>query len=255
MKSKSLLISLCFGMVGFITAAPVSLQLIVNQDLNQERQFFKKCWSAIYQDYSLLQLGITDLSDFLDETFDQEVADYNQHGESRSFFHIIQEDQVVGYISIDVSNDGVAFIKQLAILPEFWTIETLNHVFYGIQKIVPMLLSLEMTLPVCAESMRDVVEQCGFCQLPDKGNDAHLYLSMQYTKCGTCMCDVDDVDADDDYEFFQYGDPNQDLLMGVDVGFRDDLDAIELFDEEDEDGQGCSMEHSDGFCTFRNDKI
>lgn len=243
---KSALLCAAF-LHGLIVADSLHVQVkkITSDNLERERILFKQCLHSVYKDYSLEQLGLTDLSEHLRRTFDEEERRYHDTSFGRLFFHALYDNRVVGYLSFEVrdidvskkdqmvsaienelllknvsekemkgvtlsnivaelSNNHAVHIGQIALLPDFCTVDVVKDLVSTIFDSIVHVSCIHMKLPVQAVALREISKELGFVEqckeLSDSGHSFYAFLTMQCNKCGTCMCDLDYSDLDEEAE-------------------------------------------------------
>ena len=222
--------------VNVVCASQMTIASITSRDLSKERCLFKECWYSIYQDYSLRQLGFSNVSQVLQESFDQEERDYVTQAPNRLFFNAVVNDQVVGYVSFEIKDEAVVYIKQIAMLPYECTVDTLRELIFVIFDHVDKASCIHMDLHRMASQYGKISRELGFIAMPSADKALIVHLMMQCNKCGNCLCDLDyadqGVEAYSDPFWDGEGDPEND-------GSQDD------FDEEEDMNRGGSNGNND----------
>lgn len=194
MKTRSIFQALCvysFMALGNLCLSQMSIAKIESNDLRDQRSLFKRCWYSIYQDCSLKQLGFANLSKLVHENFDKEERDYAIKASNRLFFNAVQNNQVIGYISFDVKKGHAVYIKQIALLPDFCTVDSLRELIFVVFDHVSDVSCVHMTLHRQAKDYKDMATELGFVATPGSEKALSVHLRMQFNKCGTCLCDFD----------------------------------------------------------------
>lgn len=214
----------------------IEIAKITNVDLSIERAFFKRCWYSIYHSCSLQQLGFSNLSKTLQDSFDQEEQDYVAHAPHRLFFHALRDGNIVGYISFEIQNDQVVDIKQIAFSPKDCTIDTLRELIFIIFEYVDEVSCIHMTLHRQAHLYNQISKDIGF--VAQSGSDRALWIQskMQFNKCGTCLCDFDYDDEQTSAQDGENGVESEDFLI--------------FPPGEEEENWGCSQGDHSGFCSY-----
>lgn len=217
----------------------VQVRKITTDNLEKERIVFKKCWHSLYKNYSLYQLGLSDLSGFLTDIFDQEESCYRARSSKQLFFHAIYNNEVVGYVSFDIRDNSSdkafnaaenhfllkngtveaarsttlkrivedlahghsIYIRQIAVLPDFCTMNVLQDILYVIFDHVLHISCIHVRLPEQAVELQKKIKDLGFVEQQKKMTeiqDRSVFFKLQCNKCGTCMCDLDYLDLGDD---------------------------------------------------------
>lgn len=221
--------------MSYISASSFNFEPISSNDLSKERQLFIRCWSAVYQDYSLQQLGVSDLSLLLDEAFDQEEYDYTHPVATRLFFRAIKDGVLVGYVSFEIRKEYAVYVKQYALLPEICSVEEFKELILMILDHVLDVSCLHMNLHNRATQYLDMSKEIGFIEQSHDESDLYVPLRMQFNRCGTCLCEIDDEDEDDS----DYADP---FIYGA-GRFENDPESVSFRSEGDDESdqeQGCS---------------
>ncbi len=224
MKTRSLWYALwLYSIIAMpsINAFENNVVKITSKDLQQERAVFKRCWRSAYQDSSLRQLGFESLAQTLQQAFDQEEQDYSKQEPHRLFFHTISNKQVVGYVSFEIKNQHAVYIRQIALLPEFCTVDAVKELIFVIFDHIGDISCVHMTLHRQAVQYLEISKELGFVPLSEASFAFDVPVRLQFHKCGTCLCDLD-------------YDNDEDKLLSPSMFFPEEDDEIcPLSDDED----------------------
>lgn len=188
-----------------IVVSSATVLPITSFDLSQQRELFVKSWISSYQDYSLAQLRVPDLKFFLQQVFDTEEQDYFTKEKHTMFFHAVQNDKTIGYLSCNIDNNAVVYIRQWAMSPEFASLDLLRKLLFDILDYFSDVAVIYIDVRHIAQDQIAMLTELGFRHI-DSGhgnNDSLLYETYQYVfsdKCGTCLCDYDDSAFEEDID-------------------------------------------------------
>lgn len=221
MKKQSLIVAVLLSLTSIISAQIVIKQ-IMQSDLSQERAVFAKSWAATYKDCSLDQLGISDMALFLDEVFDIEEIKFQENFDYSKCYHALKGDKVVGYISYDVIEPGIAYIRQWCLLPDFSNNESLRELLFTILEYDESIHTMYADVRVVVENYRQMLEEFGFEECDVYSHyDSKLFVGLKFVfgdKCGTCLCDY----TEEEFE----------AAPVFDIGFEHDYGCSELNEDE-----------------------
>lgn len=225
-KNVKIFIFFLYIMAGScVEAFDKKLLLLDNNDLTVERCLFIKSWSTVYKDCSLKQLGISDLNVFLSELFDQEEHDYKNKNKKRLFFHVCNDDQMIGYISFELYKEHAVYVKQFAIVPERCNVETFKDLIFGIFDYIESVSCVHIDLNVMATCYLDMVKDLGFVDQKQTQDATTISLRMLFNRCGTCPCEIDDDDDENDYQDpFEYRFGNDPEAVAFELELDNDND-------------------------------
>lgn len=221
-----------FLFFGYLFAGEISIVPIESSDLQAQFCLFKKCWHSAFKDCSLKQLGFSSLSEQIYENFKQDEQDYIKKASNRLFFNAIQDEEVVGYISFDIKDGQAIYIKNIAILPDLCTVDSLRELIFIIFDYINDVSCVHMTLHKKADIYRNLGAELGFVALPRANDLLYIHLRLQFNKCGTCLCD------------FDYEEMPRDQDSGLDAD-----EIWQSFNDEDKDDRGCSKDDSGDDCS------
>ncbi|MBI2353139.1 GNAT family N-acetyltransferase [Candidatus Dependentiae bacterium] len=186
--------------VFLLEAVDIKGELLLNTvDMGIARSLFKECWKPVYHGLSLQQLGMTDVDKFLDDLFDQEEYDFkNKDHNSRFFFSFLKEDKLIGYISFVIKKEKAVYVKEFAISPEYLKIDLFKKLVFGIFNHREAISCIHINIPTIASLYCNFGKELGF--VTRVSDDTKMYTSFQmvFNRCGTCLCEIDDQDLDDE---------------------------------------------------------
>jgi ribosomal protein S18 acetylase RimI-like enzyme len=108
------------------------------QELEKARTAFLKAFSNIYKDIPLEVLRIKNMNDFLNEAFNDEIAD--MHNSKQKVYYVLAkvDNKVIGFASFnETEKKGEVYIRQLAVDPEFARKGTGSKLVFSIKEQVP----------------------------------------------------------------------------------------------------------------------
>jgi len=218
------------------------VEVISSADLGQERSLFVNYWMSEYRNSTLEQLRLDDIHEFLHEVFDQEEQEYHKHADTHFFYKALLHDRLIGYVSFEVNQDRSVYIRQWALVSEYYSHDGLSELLFAVFEHVPDAACLYLVARDVAEKCVELIQGIGFervAHVTSEYNPAlySCYKIMCADKCGTCMPECDDEDLA--YDMLGCGcsssEEEEERASTVSV-----FDIYGYYDEEQEPGCGCS---------------
>jgi len=194
----------------YVLADQMNIVQIDKGDLREQFSLFKRCWSSIYKNYSLKQLGVSHMSALIDKSFEQDEQDYEKKVPHRLFFNAVQDGKIVGYISFEIKEERAVYVKHVALLPNVCTADSLREIIFVIFDYIDDVSCLHMTLHNLAGIYKELAAELGFIVIPQGTNNFQVQLKLQFNKCGTCLCDFDYEHGDTEASDCEYLDGQDD---------------------------------------------